>query len=139
MGVPASARRAKRDSSIARNIYFYEHGGADLLLARSGGETVGRIMANCRFAGTACRPIAPRTLGTIFVKRFIKPRQLWKKCAPSPIRSPCISLSRGVNTGTCRDTKSGNGARRSWQAACSLGFRGSLGEWERLMGAMTKR
>jgi hypothetical protein len=32
------------------------------------------------------------------------------------------------------DTKSG-----SWQAACNLGFRGSLGEWERLMGATARR
>jgi hypothetical protein len=27
----------------------------------------------------------------------------------------------------------------SWQTACELGFRGNLGEWERLMGAPTKR
>ena len=35
------------------------------------------------------------------------------------------------------DTKSGKrhetAARLSWQTACDLGFRGSLGEWERLM------
>lgn len=41
------------------------------------------------------------------------------------------------------DTKSGKrsemAARLSWQAACDLGFRGSLGEWERLMGAACKR
>jgi hypothetical protein len=41
------------------------------------------------------------------------------------------------------DTKSGKrsgmSARLSWDAACSLGFRGSLGEWERLMGAVAKR
>lgn len=30
-------------------------------------------------------------------------------------------------------------ARLSWQTACDLGFRGSLGEWERLMGAASKR
>ncbi len=40
------------------------------------------------------------------------------------------------------DTKSGKrlgiAARLSWQQACDLGFRGSLGEWERLMGAATK-
>ena len=37
------------------------------------------------------------------------------------------------------DTKSGKrsdaAARLSWQSACELGFRGTLGEWERLMGA----
>lgn len=42
------------------------------------------------------------------------------------------------------DTKSGKRhereARSSWQTACELGFRGTLGEWERLMGAVsTKR
>jgi hypothetical protein len=41
------------------------------------------------------------------------------------------------------DTKSGKRsevvARISWQAACNLGFRGSLGEWERLMGAVPRR
>jgi hypothetical protein len=41
------------------------------------------------------------------------------------------------------DTKSGKrsemAARLSWQTACDLGFRGSLGEWERLMGAACKR
>ena len=35
------------------------------------------------------------------------------------------------------DTKSGRrsetAARLSWQTACSLGFRGTLGEWERLL------
>jgi hypothetical protein len=37
------------------------------------------------------------------------------------------------------DTKSGKRhaleARITWQKACELGFRGSLGEWDRLMGA----
>jgi hypothetical protein len=41
------------------------------------------------------------------------------------------------------DTKSGSrrevAARLSWQTACELGFRGSLGEWERLMGAVARR
>lgn len=41
------------------------------------------------------------------------------------------------------DTKSGKRsevvARMSWQAACTLGFRGSLGEWERLLGATPRR
>ena len=30
-------------------------------------------------------------------------------------------------------------AQLSWQTACELGFRGNLDEWERLMGAATKR
>ena len=42
-----------------------------------------------------------------------------------------------------KDTKSGNRreviARLSFNTACELGFHGSLGEWERLMGAVAKR
>ena len=41
------------------------------------------------------------------------------------------------------DTKSGKrseiAARLSWQTACERGYRGSLSEWERLMGAKGKR
>jgi len=41
------------------------------------------------------------------------------------------------------DTKGGKrhatAARMSWQTACDLGFPGSLGDWERLMGAASKR
>ncbi len=41
------------------------------------------------------------------------------------------------------DTKSGKrhetAARMSWQTACELGFRGTLGEWERLLDAVPKR
>jgi hypothetical protein len=41
------------------------------------------------------------------------------------------------------DTKSGKrrevAARLSWQQACDLGFRGSLTDWERLLGAQPKR
>ena len=42
-----------------------------------------------------------------------------------------------------QDTKSGKRremtARLSFDTACELGFRGSLDEWERLMGAVAKR
>jgi hypothetical protein len=41
------------------------------------------------------------------------------------------------------DTKSGKrhrlSARLSWQQARELGFRGTLGEWERLLGATARR
>jgi hypothetical protein len=41
------------------------------------------------------------------------------------------------------DTKSGKrgdmNARVSFDTACELGFRGSLDEWERLMGAVARR
>jgi hypothetical protein len=41
------------------------------------------------------------------------------------------------------DTKSGKrreiNARLSFDIACELGFRGSLDEWERLMGAVARR
>lgn len=45
---------------------------------------------------------------------------------------------RGLN-----DTKSGKrremNARVTFNTACELGFRGSLDEWERLMGAVARR
>jgi len=41
------------------------------------------------------------------------------------------------------DTKGGKAKDRcamlSWQRACKLGFRGTLGEWQRLMDAVPKR
>lgn len=41
------------------------------------------------------------------------------------------------------DTKGGKRhereARSSWQTACELGFRGTIDEWERLMGAAARR
>ncbi|MEY2510123.1 MAG: hypothetical protein QOE26_886 [Verrucomicrobiota bacterium] len=44
---------------------------------------------------------------------------------------------------TMPDTKSGKrreiAARLSWQTSCELGFRGTLDEWERLMGAASRR
>jgi hypothetical protein len=40
------------------------------------------------------------------------------------------------------DTKSGKRgevfSRLTWETACNLGFRGSLGEWQRLMGAVSE-
>lgn len=53
-----------------------------------------------------------------------------------------IFLSRRQYRNT-PDTKSGkrseNVVRFTWQTACGLGFRGNLGEWERLIGATPKR
>ncbi|MEY2561162.1 MAG: hypothetical protein QOG51_1577 [Verrucomicrobiota bacterium] len=53
-----------------------------------------------------------------------------------------IFVSRRAYRNT-NDTKSGKrrdtNARLSWQQACELGFRGDLEEWERLMGAVSKR
>ena len=53
-----------------------------------------------------------------------------------------IFISRRIYRNV-HDTKSGKrsdtAARLSWQCACDLGFRGTLGEWERLMGATPKR
>jgi hypothetical protein len=44
---------------------------------------------------------------------------------------------------TVNDTKSGKRremiARLSFNTACELGFRGSLDEWERLLGAVARR
>ena len=53
-----------------------------------------------------------------------------------------IFLSRR-NYRNADDTKGGKrreiNARLSFKTACELGFRGSLDEWERLMGAVAKR
>jgi len=46
---------------------------------------------------------------------------------------PAPEKSEGLRT---RDAL---GAIRQVKAACGVGFRGSLGEWERLMGAATRR
>jgi hypothetical protein len=47
------------------------------------------------------------------------------------------------NYRNANDTKSGKrrevNARVGFNTACELGFRGSLDEWERLMGAVAKR
>jgi hypothetical protein len=49
----------------------------------------------------------------------------------------------GRNYRNAKDTKGGKrrqmNARLSFNTACEVGFRGSLDEWERLMGAATKR
>src|SRR6266550_6388113 len=53
-----------------------------------------------------------------------------------------IFLSRR-NYRNANDTKGGKrreiNARLSFNTACELGFRGSLDEWERLIGAVAKR
>jgi hypothetical protein len=53
-----------------------------------------------------------------------------------------IFISRR-NYRNVNDTKSGKRrdmvARLSFNTACDLGFRGSLDEWERLMGALVRR
>jgi len=58
-----------------------------------------------------------------------------------PLASHIFILRR--NYRKVHDTKSGKrrdtAARLSWQSACDLGFRGTLGEWERLMDATPKR
>ena len=51
-----------------------------------------------------------------------------------------VSRRRYRNT---PDTKGGKRAdtvaRLTWQTACDLGFRGSLGEWERLIAAASRQ
>lgn len=53
-----------------------------------------------------------------------------------------IFLSRRHHR-NANDTKGGkrrdSAALLSWQSACELGFRGTLGEWERLLDAAPKR
>jgi hypothetical protein len=63
------------------------------------------------------------------------------KAEHDPIASH-IFVSRR-NYRTVNDTKSGKRretmARLSFNTACELGFRGSLNEWERLLGAVARR
>ena len=63
------------------------------------------------------------------------------KAEQDPLASH-IYISRR-NYRNVSDTKSGKRrevmARLSFQTACEVGFRGSLDEWERLMGAVARR
>ena len=61
---------------------------------------------------------------------------------PTTTRSPHIFVSRRQYR-NANDTKGGKrsevAARLTYNEACALGFRGSLDEWERLMGAVVRR
>jgi hypothetical protein len=47
-----------------------------------------------------------------------------------------VARRRYRNTPDTKGGKRGDTlARLTWQSACELGFRGTLGEWERLIGA----
>jgi hypothetical protein len=63
------------------------------------------------------------------------------KAAHDPLASHIYTSRRHYQN--AKDTKSGKrheiNAQLSFNTACELGFRGSLDEWERLMGAVAKR
>ena len=63
------------------------------------------------------------------------------KSEPDPLASHIFVSRRQYRN--MPDTKSGKrhetAALLSWQTACELGFRGTLEEWTRLMGAAPKR
>ena len=63
------------------------------------------------------------------------------KTAHDPLASQIFVSRRHCRA--LNDTKSGKrremNARLSFNTACELGFRGSLDEWERLMGAVARR
>ena len=63
------------------------------------------------------------------------------KTAHDPLASHIFVSRRHCRA--LNDTKSGKrremNARLSFNTACELGFRGSLDEWERLMGAVARR
>lgn len=63
------------------------------------------------------------------------------KAEPDPLATHIFVSRRQLRH--MPDTKSGKRSetviRLSWQTACELGFRGSLEEWGRLMGAHAKR
>ena len=73
--------------------------------------------------------------------RDVKSELAAMKAEHDPLASH-IFVSRR-NYRNVNDTKSGKRretmARLSFNAACELGFRGSLDEWERLMGAVARR
>jgi hypothetical protein len=73
----------------------------------------------------------------------VKWKRLSKLCAVSMTRWRHTSSFHAANIGTPTITKGGKrrevNARLSFNKACELGFRGSLDEWERLMGAVVKR
>ena len=72
----------------------------------------------------------------------MKWKRLSKPCALSTTRWRHTFSSLAATTRTLSDTKSGKrremNARLSFNTACELGFRGSLDEWERLMGAAAR-
>lgn len=65
--------------------------------------------------------------------------EMWAESDPLAVH---IFVSRRQYRRT-PDTKGGRrhetAARLSYQAACDLGFQGSLDDWERLLGAMPRR
>jgi hypothetical protein len=73
--------------------------------------------------------------------RFVENEVAALKAEHDPLASHIFVSRRQYRNAD--DTKSGKRremtARLSFNAACELGFRGSLEEWERLMGAIAKR
>jgi hypothetical protein len=65
-----------------------------------------------------------------------------KRCTVAGVRQPHVLVSRR-HYRNVNDMKSGKRrdmvARLNYNTACELGFRGSIDEWERLMGAVARR
>ena len=79
--------------------------------------------------------------GSLPVIRDVETELAAMKAEHDPLASHIFISRRHYRN--AKDTKGGKrremNARLSFNTACELGFRGSLDEWERLMGAATKR
>ena len=79
--------------------------------------------------------------GLIAAIRDVEAELAAMKAEQDPLASHIFVSRRSYRNAS--DTKSGKrgemNARLSFNTACELGFRGSLHEWERLMGAVPRR
>src|SRR6266446_1629274 len=102
---------------------------------------VTRLEARSNHLGE-CRPTSPRSprvQGSAI--RDVESELEAMKREHDPLASHIFVSRRHYQN--VNDTKSGKrremNARLSFDTACELGFRGSLDEWERLMGAVARR
>jgi hypothetical protein len=103
-----------------------------------------RLTVNCRYVRLNVMRVArlqdalERLTGAI---RDVESEPAAMKAEHDPLASHIFVSRRYYRN--ANDTKSGKRremiARVSFNTACELGFRGSLDEWERLMGAVARR
>jgi hypothetical protein len=85
--------------------------------------------------------MAPSTVLVTVRSEYVECGLAAMKAEHDPLASHIFISRRHYRN--ANDTKSGKrcetNAQLSFNTACELGFRGSLDEWERLMGAVAKR
>ena len=88
-----------------------------------------------------CSPINVLKASAIAAIRDVESELAAIKAEHDPLASHIFVARRDYRN--AHDTKNGKrremNARVSFNTACELGFRGSLDEWERLMGAVAER